>query len=182
MSPPTEVIDAVAAGATIKSIQSGTILLEGANKTNTANITEIDFDKSFVIYLGQTDEVQSGASHFDSTMCYLELIDSTTVRATREASVSDTSPLVSFIVIEFESGINLIQRGVKTPAHEGDSDFTVTEVDLAKAFLVSSYYIAESNSHQLPSIRIKNSTTLTVRLYHFNYAYGRVAWQLIEFE
>ena len=80
----------------IKSVQRGTITVNALTKD--ATITEVDTDKSALFHLGfegREDPYQGGRS-----FCHLQLLNSTTVRATRGYNGA-TSPIVGYQVVEF---------------------------------------------------------------------------------
>ncbi len=175
-------ITPAASGAALQSIQTGTILLESTDLSGTAAISSVDVAKSFVIHLGQSQEAGDTGGEFNKLLCCLEIVNSTTVRAWRKAATAGVTPLVSFIVVEFATGINSIQRGINGPTGVGDTTVAVTAVDVAKSFLIASQNTGSANIEHFMSIKITNSTTLTIRMTAGGAASPEFSWELVEFE
>ncbi|MBW8035622.1 MAG: hypothetical protein FVQ79_08330 [Planctomycetes bacterium] len=175
-------ITPAASGAALQSIQRGTILLEGTDLSGTAAISSVDVDKSFIIHLGQSQEAGDTGVGFTKLFCCLEIVNSTTIRAWRKAASAGVTPLVSFIVVEFATGINSIQRGINQPTGVGDTLITVTAVDVAKSFLIASQNTGSSNTEHFMSIKITNSTMLTLRMMAGGASNPEFSWELVEFE
>ena len=81
-------------GSGIKSIQSGVISITSAT-SDTATISAVDTDKSFVLFNGFS-------SDFDSFVMtpYVVLTNATTVTATRDSGGANTTS-VAFTVVEY---------------------------------------------------------------------------------
>ncbi|HEA66030.1 hypothetical protein LCGC14_1989160 [marine sediment metagenome] len=175
-------ITPAASGAALQSIQSGTILLEGTDLSVTAAISSVDVAKSFIIHLGQTQETGANGPVVAKVLCYLEIVNATTIRAVRKLATADVTSLVSFIVVEFATGINSIQRGINEPTGVGDTLITVTAVDVAKSFLTASQNSGSGHSKHFMSIKITNSTTLALRMMAGGALNPKLSWELVEFE
>lgn len=80
----------IPSGASIKSIQRGTISITYPNYTNTASITSVDTSKCILNYCG---------SDSTSYECYVSLTNSTTVTAS--CTPTGLTIIVSYEVIEF---------------------------------------------------------------------------------
>lgn len=79
----------------IKSIQTGTVTINGGNTSDSASITAVSTSKSFVIHNG----CYGSNTALADFMCSLALSSSTTVTATRSGVANTTT--AAFTVVEF---------------------------------------------------------------------------------
>ena len=79
----------------IKSVQRGTITLVAADQTETAAVTEVNMNKSFVHNLGVSS---SALGTFDMTLCNLTLTNSTTITAQRSGTTPEV--IISYELIQ----------------------------------------------------------------------------------
>lgn len=93
---PVTPIPAAIAPSGIKSIQRGTITIGGVNLTATATITAVNTLKAQIELTGCVP----GALNL-GFLAYLEMPDSTTVRATRKTQDGSTESILSFQVTEW---------------------------------------------------------------------------------
>lgn len=106
-------------GAVIKSMQiipptkmpDGNFDPEKLVKNYTINA--VDPTKTILLNVGFNDSVTTGLP--SRTCIRAQLINSTTVRLTRQAVTDPLNVYYYFTVIEYESGIKSIQRGISTP-------------------------------------------------------------------
>lgn len=118
----------------VSSVQHGTIDLSGVQTSNTATITTVDLTRSTVIYQGYT--MGGGGGNVNSSTCYLDLQDASTVRA-RRASSGLVTMRVGFSVWEFDASvIQSVQEILITLANANQEDITtVSSVDPANTML-----------------------------------------------
>lgn len=88
-----------AGGATIKSVQRGTITIAVASASNTATVTAVDTSKTQMTHLG-TDITAAGTDTFYPRDAYLVLTNSTTVTATRRGN--NEAVVVSYELLEWQ--------------------------------------------------------------------------------
>jgi len=90
--------------SSIKSIQRGTISRASGDTTATATITAVNTSKSFVNFLGATNDATSTSTATEADVTAItvrvELTDSTTVTLTRGSAVLGTV-VASYEVVEF---------------------------------------------------------------------------------
>lgn len=91
-----------------KNIQYGTIVLSGADLSEDAALTAVDWTKAELHLLGQTTTVGSGGGvPMTANLAYLTKVDSTTIRATRgsigNSSGGNVTTTVSYMVTERHS-------------------------------------------------------------------------------
>lgn len=165
-------------GAVIKSIQQGSITF--TNTGDTATINEVDMNKSVLIYGGHI----TGQAGLTRHGCRLVLTDSTTVTAYMDGNFATV--VVRFTVLEFDSGIKSIQRGITTLVGLGVTfiDVTISSVDLTKSWV---NYLGHTRnlSHLyniLTNAYLVNETTLRISV-NTGPEYGvTTSWEIIEFE
>lgn len=89
-------------GATIKSIQRGTITILGTSTTGTATLTSVDTARAELHYLGSHGPNPVGDSYASETR--ISLTNSTTVTATKKTTGSTPSydHMVSYEVTEWQ--------------------------------------------------------------------------------
>jgi len=149
--------------AGIESIQHVSILINsGSNAYADATISGVDLDKSFII--------QSGHCGYESHPAYqqisVRLLNSTTVRAEREAVADWAGATTDAYVIEFSDGINSIQRGSVTfPTYGAGNqtvDTSINSVDLDKAIVVFSAHGSKhaSGMFYTPRMYLSSATNL----------------------
>jgi hypothetical protein len=80
----------------VKSVQRGVIQLATNVSTNTATISSVNTNKSFISFLGQST---SSLANYDAYPTHLELTSSTEITATR--NFTNGAVTVSYEVIEF---------------------------------------------------------------------------------
>jgi hypothetical protein len=85
-------------GGKIKSIQRGVFSITGTNSTASVTISAVDTSKAILTSLGSSG---NGGASDASTLCYLELVDATTVRATRNQSAVSGTSRISYQVVEY---------------------------------------------------------------------------------
>lgn len=149
------------AGAILNSIQYGSITISGTDFTDTATISSVDTSKAIVFCLGFYGT--SGAA--DANCSILDLLNATTVRATRHNFVSSQSMTINFCVLEFSDGIASVQQDTVTIYQESiQADKTISEVDISKAVL---FFLGFTTDYQdcewgdlYPRIAFLNSTTV----------------------
>ena len=163
----------------IKSIQKGLIAIS-TGTTATATIANINPNNALLFYVGATEGWAT-----TTMMPYLELVNSTTVRATRYENLAELTT-VSFLVVEFQSALKSVQRGViQIPPSVKTSTATIASVDVNKALLFFLGY-AESfgRTSYAPYLELVNSTTVRATRYGFSsesYALSKVSYQIVEF-
>jgi len=84
------------AGQRIKSIQRGVLTVIAGSAT--ATISSVDTSKSILSFLGNT-AYNNGTSGTGDI--YIELIDSTTIRGTRQSPTGGAGTFVSYQVVEY---------------------------------------------------------------------------------
>lgn len=88
-------------GSVVKSIQRGVINITGDVKTGTATITEVDPNKSVILFGGSVGDGDGGNGDSGNWDARLDLTSSTVVTATIYYSYSYTNTTVSWQVVEF---------------------------------------------------------------------------------
>jgi hypothetical protein len=90
------------ARSVVKSLQRGTIALSGTSttETDTATISSVATDKSFVTYSGFHGASNSGSAPFEAQAMYV-LTNATTVSVTRTGGANSTDKTVSYQVVEY---------------------------------------------------------------------------------
>ncbi|GAH74769.1 unnamed protein product, partial [marine sediment metagenome] len=129
----------------------------------TETITQVDLTKSVCYFLG----MNPSSGTMDDQFSRVSLVNSTTVKAERDAHNSKAHPHTMLCVLEFSSGIASVQQGVSDLAgNEGVKDVTIDEVDITKAILFyggwsfdTGYDLMEAD-HYWPHIYLRNSTTV----------------------
>jgi len=165
-------------GASIKSIQTGTVTIGSGQSSNTATISSVDASKSMLIWGG--NETASGPALFRYCFCYAELTDATTVTAVRQGSSG--SMTVRYTVVEYESGVS-VQRGVLANSQYSSSrEETITEVDTSKAFCNFCGWNQSNESHEnIPQVYLKDSTTVRMQLNNVN-NFTQASYEVVEFD
>ena len=146
---------------TVKSIQSGTIVITATN-TGTATLSPaVDPASSQMHWLGSSDSLNTAQG--DNYVPSLVLTNGTTVTATLHNSVSGHTVTIGWMVVEFWPGtFERIQRG-ETTISADPTDVTISEVDLNRAVLhiVSHQRIGTANlGNAVPDASFLDSTTI----------------------
>lgn len=167
-------------GASIESIQYGSISITGTDFTNTATITSVDTTKAVVMFLGSFSAVDDA----NVVLLSVVLTNATTVTARRRANTGGATSHCKFCVIEFSSGINSVQSGFTAIPEATSHDITVSAVVLAKTLIIYGGVDAVDNTNilyvYLPELELINTTTL--RLTKISTKYGMtLSWFLLEF-
>lgn len=89
-------------GATIKSIQRGTVAISGAVASGTATITSVDVARAELRDLGYSNPSVGGTFYAGYILSRLALTNSTTVTATRGAATTGFDVTHSFEVTEWQ--------------------------------------------------------------------------------
>ena len=162
----------------VRNIQRGTIAVAGASSTGTATITAVDTLHSRLRVLGITSNTNNSPASTGNA--YVQVTNSTTLTATRNAN--DASVLtVSWEVVEYFPGVvRSIQRGTVATG----SASTITSVNTGRSELdligwLSSNTAANNNQTSIsPYVVLTNATTVTA----FNNAapQATVSWQVVE--
>lgn len=149
-------------GATIKSIQRGTITIAASSSTGTASITAVVVANSFIISLGSSGlfngQWSDNLAEFSFT--------STLVTATR-AGVGGAGLTSSFEIIEYESNVvKTIQSfSVAIAGGTTSNTTTITAVNTAKSYIIprgsKSTDTGGNGPDGLGYLRLTNSTTIT---------------------
>jgi len=160
----------------IKSIQSGTITIPPGSLSNTATINPVDTTRSLLLSLGY----KSNSTSATRCLARLELTNSTTITAARHGTPSTVT--ISFIIIEFISGIKSNQHGEISVDDVASNTATINAVDTTKA-LVS--HLAQSCDQigvdrGLSTLTLTNSTTLTAEKLD-TVGLAIVSFQVLEF-
>jgi len=172
-------------GGFVKSINQINITMGGGSSSNTATISAVDMDNSYIVFTGSSAYETNTTDHYHGT---LVLTNSTTVTAQRAGTSGDFR--ATGYVVELESGIiNSIQRGTFVMAQDGGFpaqvvDETITSVDLSKTFVTSSYRSDGSNgvAHWKTNLYLQNATTLrAVRMSQYKSDACTVAYEVVEF-
>lgn len=144
-------------GSIIKSIQTGSIDLNGAN-SNTATITAVDVSNALL--LGNNYSNASVLKTSTKNFASITLTNATTVTATRTDNDAAAMPVL-FTVLEFQPGIfKSIQYG-----NTGVST-TITAVNTAKSVVWNLGFLGalagDTIGTEWRSIVLTNATTVTV--------------------
>lgn len=166
------------------NIQPFDITIANGFSQATQTITAVDLDKSFIIFNGSTCREVGG--QYD--MAIVELINSTTVRATRYGAINNC--YVKGYIMELPSGVKSIQRGtVSLPADSNYDppqvvDETITAVDTSKTFIT--FTERSSTGHDNKNnvtVDLVNSTTLRIsrNCQYKNYVH-EISYEIIEMD
>src|SRR5712691_8840745 len=116
-------------GATSKSIQAGTIDLT-TNASATATITAVVLANSMILYLGEKT-TETAIGRYDVSNARVELTNTTTVTAYK--GLANVSTIVSYVVVEFNSGVlKSAQRGTIDMNNVTSNTATITAVTTSK--------------------------------------------------
>jgi hypothetical protein len=168
----------------IKSVQRGLISMDVTTENET--ITEVDLDKSIIIFTSYTD----GTSDGDAGNQRIKAVFSSSTQITFTRHNNDLDANISWEVIEFDGAVK-VQSGIisiepdppDSPAHVLD---TITEVDLSKSFLIVSGLLGHaSDKTHFMTIRayLTNSTTVRITVvFAYTPAYEwDISWFVVEF-
>ena len=170
----------------IKSIQRGTINLQGAT-SNTATITAVTTANSVLSIAGRSsDDTTGGPGQSNYSMIRGELTNSTTVTAYR---ITDdgvgASPIIPFEVVEYYSGvIRSIQRGTITLNASTSGTATITSVTTGKTQLYFLGATVNATGYSVwahPKLVLTNATTVTASVGGIPGADVVVGYQAVEF-
>ncbi len=144
----------------VQSVQFGTINIAASSTSNTATITSVDTTRSAVFYLGQS----STTTAVNNSMTGATLTNATTVTATRGGTAG--SPTVSFVVVQFASGvINSLQQfsAAFTSGSTADTQ-TVTAVTAANTMIAYGGISSASSGIDIAMywLTLTNTTTVTL--------------------
>lgn len=166
-------------GARIKSVQRGVVEMDGV-AWNTGVINEVDLEKSVCLYLGCRGTYTQPQSLFAG----VRLNSSTEIFGRRIGSQGIT--YVSYMVVEFETGINSSQRDtVVIAANETSDDHTINEVDLSKSLLAFGGCFGTAPTYEkyiLSTLEFVNSTTLRATRGEADIYTNNIYFDLLEFE
>jgi len=166
-------------GATIKSIQTGSVTIGSGSSSSTATISNVDTDKTMLLWNGTRTVSSPSLNRY--AYCYTKLTNGTTVTAVRQGTSGSME--VCFTVVEFEGGINSVQRGVIANSQYSQlTDVTITEVNTSKAF-VNFCGWNQSNDNvreNMPKMILPNSTTVRMYLANVN-NFTQGSYEVIEF-
>jgi hypothetical protein len=142
----------------VKSVQAGTIAITGAT-SNTATVTAVNVANAVLIWLGNRLPVASGG--YRQLNARLELTNPTTVTATVNTDPGPNTTTVSFVLVEFFSGVlRSVQRGTIT----GATTATITAVNTKKSFLVPLGQTTDNSvgdTSQAATLELTDATTVT---------------------
>jgi hypothetical protein len=172
-SGSTDITPPVPSGAIIKSIQHFYEAFTGAETQIDVTIDEVDTTKTIIVF---TDGKCHAAARNDNIS--IRLINSTTVRLCKFLAAG--TPNVAFSVVEYLSGVNLIQRGYTILSGLDDiEDITIVEVDLSKSFALHLGFVSSTSTAGISGwVRLLNSTTLRCES---DYGDPTISWEVIEF-
>lgn len=162
-------------GVSITSIQQGTASFSGAGLTATAAINAVDLSKSIILNLNSQSSATPSQVPFR-----IDLTNTTTVTVTRGYGGEDST--VRFIVIEFATGINNIQRGTIELVTQVSNTDTITTVDLDKAFITHQGIVAKTSGGDgmFASVELLNASTVKAENYSAT-AELVAGYQVVEF-
>lgn len=151
--------------AEIKSVQRGTAVILISNTTATATITAVDTTKAFIVFSSRVD---SGTEQDGGRAAVSGYISSSTqVSFQRNASGGSTDCTISWMVIEYYSGIS-VQRGGITGTFNAASSptaVTLTAVTVAHSWAMMHSSASASwsySSDQLVTAEITSTTNLNI--------------------
>jgi len=162
----------------LNSIQQGEISIVGAGITSgTVTITEVDLDKSLLIFHGSRSCLESLLYH----RARIELTNATTVTAFINTASVHTK-YFDFTVLEFSSGIASIQSGTIAMTNE-ENTATIDEVDTDKSFVIHLGELAgiDDITRVGCTLELTNGTTVTCKNTQTN-ALSTVGFMVVEFD
>lgn len=159
---PISFFKALAANASvIQSIQQVSISLSAAQTSNTATISAVTTANAFVIPQGGITSVTATNAGVQNA-CYVQLTNGTTVTVTRQTATNTCT--VNAVVIEFASGVTLIQQGTISIASGSTSNTATITTVSANAFCIylgSSPSATASINGYCATAELTNTTTVT---------------------
>ena len=170
----------------IKSIQSGTITIPINVVTNTSTVTGVVLANSVLLSLGWTHN-STGETNAGRYNLRISLTNSTTITATCYAAGPSSTPITSWMLVEFMPGvIKTRQEGTISLTTVASVTATVTAVTVKKSALFPIGWsggqdpsIAEGASARLA---VTNATTITAtKIGTSALAPMTVGYQLVEF-
>jgi hypothetical protein len=147
----------------IQSIQQGTIAIGSAATTNTATISAVVTNNTFVHYNGCT--LNAAASEaMTTTRGRLNLTNTTTITATRNTSSTDTLT-IRYVAVEFKAGIlnSAIQTTATTAASTTMTVGAITTVNSRYSMFIYGGYSTNSGTSTIsnaPAIKIVDDITV----------------------
>lgn len=161
----------------IESIQANTINVITGTGSNTRAISAVDTTRTMLLHLGTSYNISG--TILTGPMCRIALTNATTVTATDVVTADGATATVSFVAIQFKTGvIKSIQRGTVTTA-AGTATLSAA-VDTAKAFVNLLGYSTSSNDNQsMPRLALTNATTVTITAGGTNGA--TASYEVVEF-
>lgn len=151
----------------IRSIQQGSVAINGSTASGTTAITAVTLANSMILYEGYRLSYAT-AEDIRRTSPRLELTDTTTVTAYRQANDSATAiPAVGFTVVEFYPGIlKSVQRGTIAIAAATSNTATLSQaVSTTRAMVmflgVTSDALAAEMREHYATVTLTNGTTVT---------------------
>lgn len=147
----------------IRSIQTGTILLNGATSA-TATINSVNTSNAFVLFQGQTHSSNTG--DFNYTQGRLSLTNATTVTAEKNSAFINALT-IGYCVIEFNPGIVKSVQQVSATIAAGSASITgaINSVDTANSLLFFNGWnnasFATNDTRYIPRADLTDATTVT---------------------
>lgn len=145
----------------IQSIQSVSISLSAAQATNTATISAVTVANAFCVLQGSITSVTATNAGVQNA-CYVQLTNGTTVTVTRNTATNTCT--VNAVVIEFSSGVNVINQGTIAIASGSTSNTATFSAVSANAFVIflgSSPSATASINGYCATVELTNTTTVT---------------------
>ena len=149
----------------LKSIQYGSITIPADATSATATITDVNTANCILFPLGLT--VQEIDMQYSCTR--IVLTNATTVTAIRGYKYTGITPIVNFVVVEFDTGIKSMQQSTITlNAPATSATATITAVNTAKCILSLLGFTNTSGAlisyDHIIQLSLTNSTTVTATL------------------
>jgi len=144
----------------INSIQQVSITIASGSTSNTATITGVG-SNAFIIYQGQTT---SQTSTNNSQTALVQLTNSTTVTATRNASNSDTVTINAVVIDPASSLVSGVRQGtISITSTSMSNTATISSVTTSRSavFFLGSYSSVSNPTSFQCGVTLTNSTTVT---------------------
>ena len=171
----------------IRRVQTGAVTVNAASASGTATITAVNVTSAFLVALGVTTTYAgsgTGDDRVSESQPRLELTNSTTVTATRDAGTNGTLTM-GFVVLEFVPGvIRSLQRGTISLVNVASNTATITAVNVNKSIVVPGYWsltVQSSDNVVFHRVELTNSTTVTAYRDTAGVITATVPYQVIEF-
>lgn len=162
-------------GGSIKTVQRGvyTTTFNIGEATKDVTITAVNTDNALA------ERMQSHVISNDSRESFsIELINSTTIRFTRNSTTTAITPYLTWTVTEYR-GVKSKQTGNDIYTSTAEQTKTITSVDVNKVILVSTIDTASNGTGQDNTARVISSTSLGLKFPSTASTTHR--WQLLEF-